>query len=94
MFKLRPLMQMLNRKFVQYSIFYEKLSIDEAVIKYFGHNSSKQFIGFKDYMICNFSGYCYQFDTYILRYEEQRIADYRKSVAREEGCFGASEVGR
>lgn len=71
MTKLRPLMKKLNKNFTQWGIFHEKLSIDEAMVKYYGHHSSKQFIrgkpvrfGYKDWMICSSSGYCYQFDTY------------------------------
>lgn len=71
MFKLRPLMEKLNKKFLQWGVFHNKLSIDEAMVKYYGHHSSKQFIrgkpvrfGYKDWMICSSTGYCYQFDTY------------------------------
>lgn len=71
MYKLRPLMDTLNKKFSQWGIFHDKLSIDEAMVKYFGHHSSKQFIrgkpvrfGYKDWMICSSTGYCYRFDTY------------------------------
>ncbi|KAJ8964760.1 hypothetical protein NQ314_004651 [Rhamnusium bicolor] len=45
--------------------------MDEAMVKYFGHDSSKRFIrgkpvrfGYKDWMLCSSSGYCYKFDTY------------------------------
>nr|CAI5822387.1 unnamed protein product [Callosobruchus analis] len=44
MYKIRPLMNKLNKKFQQFGIFHKDLSIDEAMIKYFGHHSSKQFI--------------------------------------------------
>lgn len=44
MYKLRPLMDKLNERFLQWGIFHKKLSIDEAMVKYFGHHSSKQFI--------------------------------------------------
>jgi hypothetical protein len=67
----RPLMNKLNKNFIQWGIFDENLSIDEAMIKYYGHHSSKQFIrgkpvrfGYKDWMLCSSSGYCYKFDTY------------------------------
>ncbi|KAI4462446.1 transposase is4 [Holotrichia oblita] len=70
-YKIRSLMEKLNKRFLQWGIFHDKLSIDEAMVKYFGHHSSKQFIrgkpvrlGYKDWMICSSSGYCYQFDTY------------------------------
>lgn len=71
MFKVRPLMERLNKNFLQWGIFHKELSIDEAMVKYFGHHSSKQAIrgkpirfGFKDWMLCSSTGYCYKFDTY------------------------------
>lgn len=71
MYKIRPLMNLLNNKFQQWGIFHERLSIDEAMVKYFGHHSAKQFIrgkpvrfGYKDWTICSSTGYCYCFDTY------------------------------
>lgn len=71
LFKIRPLMNILNSKFMQWGIFETELSIDEAMIKYFGHHPAKQFIrgkpvrfGYKDWMLCSSSGYCFAFDTY------------------------------
>nr|CAI5841887.1 unnamed protein product [Callosobruchus analis] len=71
MYKIRPLMNKLNKKLQQFGIFHKDLSIDEAMIKYFGHHSSKQFIrgkpvrfGYKNWMLCSSTGYCYNFDTY------------------------------
>jgi hypothetical protein len=71
MAKVRPMMNLLNQKFLQWGIFHEALSIDEAMIKYFGHHTAKQFIrgkpirfGYKNWMLCAASGYCYGFDTY------------------------------
>ncbi|KAJ8909335.1 hypothetical protein NQ315_013451 [Exocentrus adspersus] len=71
MYKLRSLMVLLNKQFRQWGIFHKYLSVDEAMIKYFGHHSSKQFMrgkpvrfGFKDWMLCSSTGYCYAFETY------------------------------
>lgn len=71
MAKLRPLMALLNKNFQQWGIFFDVLSIDEAMVKYFGHHSSKQFLikkpvrfGYKDWMLCSAKGYCFAFDTY------------------------------
>ncbi|KAK9695840.1 Transposase IS4 [Popillia japonica] len=44
MFKLRPLMNILNNKFKQWGIFHTYLSIDEPMVRYFGRHSAKQFI--------------------------------------------------
>nr|CAH7737569.1 unnamed protein product [Callosobruchus chinensis] len=43
LYKVRPLMMMLNKNFQQWGIFYSDLSIDEAMVKYFGHHSAKQY---------------------------------------------------
>ncbi|KAJ8934302.1 hypothetical protein NQ318_000868 [Aromia moschata] len=71
MYKMRPLLNLLNKNFRQWGIFHQNLSIDEAMVKYFGHHSGKQFIkgkpvrfGFKDWMLCSSTGYCYNYDTY------------------------------
>ena len=42
-FKIRPLIDMLNRTFQKFGIFREDLAIDEMMVKYFGRNSLKQF---------------------------------------------------
>nr|CAI5862745.1 unnamed protein product [Callosobruchus analis] len=44
MYKLRPLMDMLNANFQQWGIFHKMLSVDEAMVKYYDHHSAKQFI--------------------------------------------------
>ncbi|CAH1973268.1 unnamed protein product [Acanthoscelides obtectus] len=71
MAKLRPLISLLNQRFQQWSIWNENLSIDEAMVKFFGRHSSKQYIkgkpvrfGYKNWMLCSSIGYCYSFDTY------------------------------
>ncbi|KAB0805150.1 hypothetical protein PPYR_02120, partial [Photinus pyralis] len=71
MYKVRPIMNILNNKFRQWGILHQNLSIDEAMVKYFGHHSAKQFIrgkpvrfGYKEWMLCSSSGYCYAFDVY------------------------------
>lgn len=64
MAKIRPLMNLLCQKFQKWGFMHEKLSVDEAMIKYFGHHSSKQFIrgkpvrfGFKNWMLTSSCGY-------------------------------------
>jgi hypothetical protein len=79
MFKLRPLTNILNKNFRQRCIFHKDLSIDEAMVKYFGHHCAKQFIrgkrvrfGFKDWMLCSSTGYCYAFETYCRKNNERK----------------------
>ncbi|KAB0803076.1 hypothetical protein PPYR_00046 [Photinus pyralis] len=71
MSKIRPLMSLLNQKFQQWGVFHQNLSIDEAMVKFFGRHSSKQYIkgkpvrfGYKNWALCSCTGYCYSFDTY------------------------------
>lgn len=71
MAKLTPLMNLLSKKYQLWGFMHEKLSIDEAMIRYFGHHSSKQFtrgkpcrFGFKNWILTNSCGYLYSFDTY------------------------------
>ncbi|KAJ8956555.1 hypothetical protein NQ318_019279 [Aromia moschata] len=71
LYKMRPMVTMLNKNFQQWGIFHPHLSIDEAMVKYYGHHSAKQFIrgkpvrfGYKEWMLCSSTGYCYNFDVY------------------------------
>jgi hypothetical protein len=79
MFKLRPLTNILNENFRQWCIFHKDLSIDEAMVKYFGNHCAKQFIrgkpvrfGFKDWMLCSSTGYCYAFEPYCRKNNERK----------------------
>ena len=49
-FKLRPVMDHLNKNFKSYKIFSKELSIDEQMIKYYGKHCKKQLM--KDKPIC------------------------------------------
>ncbi|GBP69400.1 PiggyBac transposable element-derived protein 1 [Eumeta japonica] len=71
MFKVRKLSETLIRKFNQWNVFHEDISIDESMVKYYGHHSVKQFIcgkpvryGYKNWVAACSSGYCYCFDIY------------------------------
>lgn len=70
-FKVRPLMDMLNKTFQKFGVFSEELAIDEMMVKYFGRNSLKQFIrgkpvrfGYKMWALCGKLGYCFKFNLY------------------------------
>lgn len=73
-FKVRPLIDMLNSSFKQYGVFHKNLSVDEMMVKYYGHYGLKQFIrgkpirfGYKLWSLCGDEGYCYKFDLYCGR---------------------------
>ncbi|KAH9629868.1 hypothetical protein HF086_006552 [Spodoptera exigua] len=44
MFKIRPLADKLMEKFLQWGVFHDSISVDESIVKYFGHHPAKQFI--------------------------------------------------
>ncbi|KAI8120062.1 PiggyBac transposable element-derived protein 3 [Lucilia cuprina] len=44
MFKVRPLADSLMKNFMQWGVFHENISIDESMVKYYGHHPAKQFI--------------------------------------------------
>lgn len=82
MFKLRPLMNILNEKFKQWGIFHTHLSVDEAMVRYFGHHSAKQFIrgkptrfGYKNWVLASSDGFCYHFDTYCGKSNMENATD-------------------
>lgn len=69
--KVRPLFDMLNKRFVQFGVFAEHLSIDETMVPYFGRHSAKMFIrgkpirfGYKLWALCSDGGYMFQFIPY------------------------------
>lgn len=65
--KVRPLLDILNERFLQFGVFHTHLSIDEQMVPYFGRHSCKMFIrgkpirfGFKYWCLCGSDGYLYQ----------------------------------
>ena len=81
-FKVRPLLDIINRSFQQYGVFHNKLSVDEMIVRYYGHNSLKQFIrgkpirfGFKLWAICGSDGYCHKFDLYCGKEQRPDLRD-------------------
>lgn len=76
--KLSPVFDIVNRKFIQFGIFSENLSIDEEMVPYFGRHSCKMFIrgkpvrfGFKLWCLCSDTGYLYKFIPYGGKTEEK-----------------------
>lgn len=70
-YKLRPLKNLLQNRFLKHFIPEQELNYDESMIKYFGRHSCKQFIrgkpirfGFKAWCINTASGYLVNFDFY------------------------------
>uniref|UniRef100_A0A0L8FHL2 PiggyBac transposable element-derived protein domain-containing protein n=1 Tax=Octopus bimaculoides TaxID=37653 RepID=A0A0L8FHL2_OCTBM len=70
-FKLRPLLDHLQKKFKEHGGLGEHLSVDESMIPYYGKHYAKQFIkgkpiwfGFKVWVLCSQHGYMHAFDLY------------------------------
>lgn len=71
MYKVRPLLDLIQRNSCQWGVFHQSLSVDESMIKYFGRHSAKQFIrgkpvrfGYRNWAASSSDGYCYSFDVY------------------------------
>ncbi|CAK1585629.1 unnamed protein product [Parnassius mnemosyne] len=76
MAKVRPLFDLLNKKFLQYAVIEKNISIDESMIPYYGRHGCKQHIrgkpirfGFKTWIAALPLGYCLYADPYQGRYE-------------------------
>lgn len=69
--KVRPLLAMLNERFLMYFLKEKNLSIDESMIPYYGRHGAKQFIrgkpirfGYKMWALTTSLGYALQFEPY------------------------------
>ena len=69
--KIAPLYDELNKGLVKFGVFNELLSVDEAMVPYFGRHSAKMFIrgkpirfGYKIWSLCGEDGYPYHLKIY------------------------------
>lgn len=69
--KVRPLLDLCNKRFIQFGVFAHNLSVDEEMIPYFGRHSCKMFIkgkpirfGFKAWCLTSSNGYLYNLKLY------------------------------
>lgn len=72
LYKLSPLLDHLQKKFMELNALDEHLSIDESKIPYYGRHFAKQYIkgkpirfGYKNWALCSSTGYMYAFDVYV-----------------------------
>ncbi|KRX52786.1 PiggyBac transposable element-derived protein 3 [Trichinella sp. T9] len=77
--KIKPLYDYLNQKLLQFSVIQEKLSIDESMVPYYGHPSSKMFMrvktirfGQKIWAMTSTSGYPFKLELYSVVAEKTR----------------------
>lgn len=81
-FKIRPLVEIVNANFRKWGICHKNLSIDEMIVRYYGHHSLKQFIrakpirfGYKLWAMCGEDGYCYNFSLYCGKESGQNLEE-------------------
>lgn len=79
LYKIRPLLEALNRNFKNHGGLEEGLSIDESMIPYYGKHYAKQYIkgkpirfGYKNWAICNSSGYMISFEVYTGKSDSEK----------------------
>lgn len=83
-FKIRPLIEHLNKNFQRFGIFSDKISIDEQMVRYYGHHYMKQCIlgkpirfGLKQWiMACGRTGYCFKMNVYEGKMEKVKNDDF------------------
>lgn len=84
--KVVPIYDLMNKNLRQFGVFSQNLSIDESMVPYYGHHSTKQFIrgkpirfGYKLWALCSSDGYPYHLEIYTGKSEE-RVAPLGESV--------------
>ena len=71
MTKLRPLIDSLNKKLLQFGVFNQHVAVDECMVPYHGHHSSKMCIrdkpirfGYKLWVLASSDGFPFKIDVY------------------------------
>ena len=68
-FKVRKLIAAAQKSFVKFGVFEQHLAVDEMIVKYYGHNILKQFVGVSQLgLVINFGHYvvCLVTDTILI----------------------------
>lgn len=88
LWKLRPLLDQLNKKFMENFVPIQHLNYDESMIAYYGRHGCKQFIrgkpirfGFKAWCLNTFNGYLVNFEIYQGR-RDSRPTNYEKTFGK------------
>lgn len=81
--KVRPYLDLLNKKFQQFGVHKFNLSIDEQMIPYRGRHSARMFIqgkpirfGYKAWTLASSDGYVYAFDIYTGKSSKAKLSEY------------------
>ncbi|XP_053964120.1 piggyBac transposable element-derived protein 4-like [Anastrepha ludens] len=90
LYKVRPLLDILQRNFDNNYYASEKVAIDESMIKFKGRNYLKQYMpkkpikrGYKVWIKCAESGYCLDFDIYTGKEGDKVQVDLGGKVVRQ-----------
>lgn len=82
LWKLRPLIKILQSNFIKHFVPVQQLDYDESMIAYYGRHSCKQFIkgkpirfGYKVWCLNTYSGYLLNFDVYQGKSKDDDIFD-------------------
>lgn len=86
LYKIRPIVDLLNKKFLLFYNVGKVITLDECMIKYNGRLIFKQFImvkpvkfGVKGFLLCNSDNYyCYKFIIYIGKEDKETVNKAKK----------------
>ena len=104
--KIAPLYDELNKGLVKFGVFNELLSVDEAMVPYFGRHSAKMFIrgkpirfGYKIWSLCGEDGYPYHLKIYTGKEPGQqpdplgtRVVNHMVSVIEEKSVVKSHQL--
>ncbi|XP_035228761.1 piggyBac transposable element-derived protein 3-like, partial [Stegodyphus dumicola] len=83
--KVRPYVNLLNKKFQQFGIFSHDLSIDEQMVPYRGKHSTKMFLkgkpirfGYKAWTLASSDRYVFHFDIYAGKVTALKLKEYEE----------------
>ncbi|KRZ51813.1 PiggyBac transposable element-derived protein 3, partial [Trichinella nativa] len=100
--KIKPLYDYLNQKLLQFGVIQEKLSIDESMVPYYGHPSSKMLIrvktirfGQKIWAMTSTSGYPFKLELYSGVAEKTRepLEGTLQLISFEPGPYRSQDLG-
>lgn len=84
LYKVRPYLNLLNRKFQQLGEFSHELSIDEQMIPYREKHSAKMFLkgkpiwfGYKVWILASSDGHVFNFDIYSGKLTEPKSSEHK-----------------
>ena len=96
LYKIRPLLDHLNRKFLEMNVLSENLAIDESILSLKGRSSLKHCnnmksikCGFKLWCLCNDSGYVYKTSVYKTSVNKTSVYNTSVYTGKEEASLNS-----